>query len=40
MKLCTLALDYDGTIARDGQLDADVKLAFQEARAHGITVVR
>ena len=39
MKFCTLALDYDGTIARDGQLDAEVKVAIGEARAHGITVV-
>jgi hydroxymethylpyrimidine pyrophosphatase-like HAD family hydrolase len=39
VKFCTLALDYDGTIARDGQLDPDVKVAIQQARARGITVV-
>ncbi len=39
MKFCTLALDYDGTIARDGQLDPEVRAAIQQARARGITVV-
>jgi hydroxymethylpyrimidine pyrophosphatase-like HAD family hydrolase len=39
MKFCVLALDYDGTIARDGVLDPDVKAAILEARARGIVVV-
>jgi hydroxymethylpyrimidine pyrophosphatase-like HAD family hydrolase len=39
MKFCVLALDYDGTIALDGQLDPDVRTAIGEARERGITVV-
>ena len=39
MKFGVLALDYDGTIARDGVLDPDVKTAIVEARARGIVVV-
>ena len=39
MKFGVLALDYDGTIARDGALDPDVKGAILEARARGIVVV-
>jgi len=39
MKFEVLALDYDGTIARDGVLDPDVKAAIGEARARGIVVV-
>ena len=39
MKFGVLALDYDGTIARDGALDPDVKAAIMEARARGIVVV-
>ncbi len=39
MKFGVLALDYDGTIARDGVLDPDVKAAIVEARARGIVVV-
>ena len=39
MKFGVLALDYDGTIARDGILDPEVRTAIAEARAHGITVV-
>ena len=39
MKFCVLALDYDGTIARDGQLDPDVRTAIGEARQRGIAVV-
>jgi hydroxymethylpyrimidine pyrophosphatase-like HAD family hydrolase len=39
MKFEVLALDYDGTIARDGALDPDVKAAIGEARARGIVVV-
>ena len=39
MKFGVLALDYDGTIARDGALDPDVKAAILEARGRGIVVV-
>jgi len=39
MKFGVLALDYDGTIARDGVLDPDVKAAIGEARVRGIVVV-
>jgi hydroxymethylpyrimidine pyrophosphatase-like HAD family hydrolase len=39
MKFGVLALDYDGTIARDGALDPDVKAAIIEARGRGIVVV-
>ena len=34
-----LALDYDGTIARDGALSPDVKSAIAEARAGGVVVI-
>jgi hypothetical protein len=39
MKFGVLALDYDGTIARDGVLDPEVRAAIVEARARGIVVV-
>ena len=39
MKFGVLALDYDGTIARDGALDPDVKAAIMEVRARGIVAV-
>jgi hydroxymethylpyrimidine pyrophosphatase-like HAD family hydrolase len=39
MKFGVLALDYDGTIARDGALDLDVKAAILGARARGIVAV-
>ena len=39
MKFGVLALDYDGTIARDGVLDPDVKAAIKEARGRGIVVI-
>ncbi len=39
MRFSVLALDYDGTIARDGALDPNVLHAIAEARARGITVV-
>jgi hydroxymethylpyrimidine pyrophosphatase-like HAD family hydrolase len=39
MKLRVLALDYDGTIAQNGKLDAHVKAAIIEARARGVAVV-
>jgi hydroxymethylpyrimidine pyrophosphatase-like HAD family hydrolase len=39
VKFGVLALDYDGTIARDGILDSDVKASIAETRARGITVI-
>ena len=39
MKFGVLALDYDGTIARDGVLDPNVSSAIAEVRAGGIVVV-
>jgi hydroxymethylpyrimidine pyrophosphatase-like HAD family hydrolase len=39
MRFNVLALDYDGTIARDGNLDPDVRTAIGEVRARGIAVV-
>jgi len=39
MKFRVLALDYDGTIAKDGVLSADVRSAIAEARARGIVVL-
>ena len=39
MKFGVLALDYDGTIARDNLLHPDVKAAIAEARARGIVVI-
>jgi hydroxymethylpyrimidine pyrophosphatase-like HAD family hydrolase len=39
MKLSAVALDYDGTIARDGLLDPDVLRAITRLRAHGITIL-
>jgi hypothetical protein len=39
MRFSVLALDYDGTIARDGVLDPEVRAATAEVRAQGITVV-
>ena len=39
LKLSLLALDYDGTIARDGRLDRGVREALGEARARGVLVV-
>ncbi len=39
MKFGVLALDYDGTIARDGVLDLEVRTAIAEVRTHGIAVV-
>ena len=39
MRFSVLALDYDGTIARDGILDKHVKDALGEVRARGIAVV-
>src|ERR1044072_5062089 len=39
MKLSVLALDYDGTIARDGHASPEVLAAIREARARGIAMV-
>ena len=39
MKFGVLALDYDGTIATDGTLDSDVRVAIGDARANGIAVI-
>ena len=39
MKLSVLALDYDGTIASNGGVDARVREAISEARTNGITVL-
>jgi hypothetical protein len=39
MKFSVLALDYDGTIAREGVLDPEVRAAIMEVQAQGITVV-
>ncbi|HUK89099.1 MAG TPA: HAD hydrolase family protein [Blastocatellia bacterium] len=39
MKFCVLAVDYDGTIAKDGVLDPDVRSAITEARGRGIVCV-
>jgi hydroxymethylpyrimidine pyrophosphatase-like HAD family hydrolase len=38
-KLGLLALDYDGTIAEQGRLDAEVRRALVEARARATTLV-
>ena len=39
MKLSVLALDYDGTIARNDRLDPDVLDAIGIARRRGVTVL-
>ena len=39
MKFGVLALDYDGTIALNGELDPDVRAAIVEARERGVVVV-
>jgi hydroxymethylpyrimidine pyrophosphatase-like HAD family hydrolase len=39
MKLCVVALDYDGTIARDGRVEPLVIEAVKEAQARGIVVI-
>ncbi|MGA2213571.1 MAG: HAD family hydrolase, partial [Bryobacteraceae bacterium] len=39
VKLSTLALDFDGTIARNDVLDPDVRKAIAEARAQGVIVI-
>ena len=39
MKFGVLALDYDGTIAREGVLNLDVRSAIAELRSRGIVVV-
>jgi len=39
MKLSTIALDFDGTIARSDVLDPDVREAIAEVRAQGIVAI-
>jgi len=39
VKFKALAVDYDGTIAQDGILDPDVRIAIAEARTRGIIFV-
>jgi len=39
VRLCALALDYDGTIAQDGILNSQVRAAIGAARARGLVVV-
>jgi hydroxymethylpyrimidine pyrophosphatase-like HAD family hydrolase len=39
LKFGVLALDYDGTIARDGIVDSDVRTSIAKARACGIVVI-
>jgi len=39
LKFSVLALDYDGTLARDGVIDKHVKDAIAEVRARGIAVI-
>lgn len=39
MKLCVVALDYDGTIARDGRIEPLVVEAVKEAQGRGIVVI-
>jgi hydroxymethylpyrimidine pyrophosphatase-like HAD family hydrolase len=39
VKLSVLALDYDGTIAREDRLDPGVRAAIADARTRGITVL-
>ena len=39
VKLSVIALDYDGTIARDGVLDSSVREAIANARRQGIFVL-
>jgi hydroxymethylpyrimidine pyrophosphatase-like HAD family hydrolase len=39
VKLCVLALDYDGTVAVNDTMDPGVRAAIAEARSRGIAVV-
>jgi len=39
MKLSVIALDYDGTIAREGRADPDALDAIREARSRGVVVI-
>ena len=39
MRFSVLALDYDGTIAKNGALDPEVRHAIADVRASGITVI-
>ncbi len=39
MKLCVLALDFDGTLTLDGTLSREMRSTIEEARQHGVVVV-
>ena len=39
MRFSVLALDYDGTIAENGELNERVRIAISEVRSHGVAVV-
>ena len=39
MRFRILALDYDGTIARDGRIDPAVRSSVEEVRRQGVVVV-
>jgi hypothetical protein len=39
IKLCTLVLDFDGTIALNDRLEPKVRKATAEARARGIVII-
>lgn len=39
MKLCVIALDYDGTIAQHGRIEPLVIEAVRETQARGIVVI-
>jgi len=39
VKLSVIALDYDGTIAREGRADPDALDAIREARSRGVVVI-
>jgi hydroxymethylpyrimidine pyrophosphatase-like HAD family hydrolase len=39
MKLCAVALDYDGTIARDGRIEPLVLEAVKKAQTRGIVMI-
>jgi hydroxymethylpyrimidine pyrophosphatase-like HAD family hydrolase len=39
VRFTVLALDYDGTIARDGALDPEVRRALADVRGRGVTVL-
>ena len=39
MRFRILALDYDGTIARDGRIDPAVRSSVEEVRRQGVVLV-